>query len=70
MMFELAKPLKFKVQSTSWDENWDAIPAFAAFCREGSHQGMSVAEAYTPYAVLRRCGDDVSIEIVGQMLRP
>jgi hypothetical protein len=56
--------------SNYWDDNWDAIPAFAAFCREGAHQCMSTAEAYTPYAILRRCGDDITIEIVGQMLRP
>lgn len=53
-----------------WPNNWDAIPAFAAFCREGASQLMSTAEAYTPYAVFRRCGDDIEIEVVGQMLRP
>lgn len=53
-----------------WNDNGEVIPAFAAFCREGAHQEMSIAEAYAPYAILRRCGDDIAIEIVGQMLRP
>jgi hypothetical protein len=53
-----------------WSDNWGAIPAFAAYCREGAHQCMPIAEAYTPYAVLRRNGDDIAIEIIGQMLRP
>lgn len=53
-----------------WLENLDAIPAFAAFCKEGSHQCMDTFEAYTPYAVLRRQEDDIDIEVVGKMLRP
>jgi hypothetical protein len=52
-----------------WHDNGDAIPAFAAFCCEGAHQELSVAEAYTPYAILRRSNDDITVEIVGQMLR-
>lgn len=53
-----------------WDDNGEAIPAFAAFCREGAHQEMSRGEAYAPYAILRRAGDDIEVEVVGQMLRP
>lgn len=53
-----------------WEDNGIAIPAFAAFCKEGCHQDMKMAEAYTPYAILRRNGDEVDIEIVGQMYRP
>lgn len=37
-----------------WEENGEAIPAFAAFCKEGCHQLMRTSEAYTPYAVFRR----------------
>ena len=48
----------------------DEIAAFAAFCKEGSHQCMAYAEAYTPYAVLRRREEEIEIEIVGKMLRP
>jgi hypothetical protein len=59
------------VEETSyWDDNATAIPAFAAFCQEGAHQGMSTREAYTPYAILRRRAEDIEVELVGQMLRP
>ncbi len=27
-------------------------------------------EAYSPYAIFRRQGDDLEIEVVGKMLRP
>ncbi len=37
-----------------WDENKNAIPAFAAYCKEGCHQDMDYLEAYTPYAIFRR----------------
>ncbi|VEP16960.1 conserved hypothetical protein [Hyella patelloides LEGE 07179] len=46
------------------------IPAFAAFCKEGSHQCMSTSEAYTPYAILTRTDNSIAVEIVGKMLRP
>ena len=48
----------------------DEIAAFAAFCKEGSHQCMANAEAYVAYAILRRRGQEIEVEIVGQMLRP
>lgn len=53
-----------------WSENHDAIPAFAAFCKEGSHQCMATYEAYTPYCVFRRLSNDIEIEVIGKMLRP
>ncbi|MBD2452184.1 hypothetical protein H6G76_34795 [Nostoc sp. FACHB-152] len=53
-----------------WDANRQAIPAFAAFCQEGSHQCMDISEAYTPYAIFRRQNEDIEVEIVGKMLRP
>ncbi len=52
------------------DDNDIAIAAFAAFCKEGSHQDMSMAEAYSPYAILRRKGEEIEVEIVGRMYRP
>lgn len=48
----------------------ELIPAFAAFCKEGSHQSMDYAEAYTPYALFTRTDTGINIEIVGKMLRP
>lgn len=53
-----------------WPDNFHAIPAFAAFCKEDCHQGMDTFEAYTPYAIFRRRDDDIEIEVVGEMLRP
>lgn len=53
-----------------WSDNGNAIPAFAAFCKEGCDQNMEISEAYTLYAVLRRLGDGIEVEIVGEMLRP
>ncbi|WP_144871873.1 hypothetical protein, partial [Hyella patelloides] len=43
----------------------EMIPAFAAFCKEGSHQCMSTSEAYTPYAILTRTDNSIAVEIVG-----
>jgi hypothetical protein len=51
-------------------ENHDAIPAFAAYCKEGCHQYMNTFEAYTPYAILRRQEYGIEVEVVGKMLRP
>ena len=51
----------------TWGPNSNAIPAFAAFCKEGCSQSMSAQEAFTLYARFRR---DEEIEVVGQMLRP
>ncbi len=53
-----------------WDNNYDAIPLFAAFCKEGAHQEMDETEAFTPYAFFRRGPLGVEVEIVGPMLRP
>ncbi|WP_019500815.1 hypothetical protein [Pseudanabaena sp. PCC 6802] len=53
-----------------WNDNGDAIAAFAAFCKEDAHQEMDGLEAYSPYAVFRRKESEIEIEIVGEMLRP
>jgi hypothetical protein len=58
------------VENPYWDDNGEAIPAFAAFCKEDSHQEMDGLEAFTPYAVFRRKGENIEMEIVGEMLRP
>jgi hypothetical protein len=58
--------------ATRWDSNEEAIPLFQAFCVDGS-QEASDGENYRPYCILRRSEsnpDDLSIEVVGQMLRP
>jgi hypothetical protein len=53
-----------------WNDNGNAIPAFAAYCKEGCHQDMDYSEAYSPYAVFRRKAAEIEIEVVGTMLRP
>lgn len=54
-----------------WDDNGDAIPLFAAFCREGCDQEMAGSEAYLPYALFRRQPDGTArAEIIGEMIRP
>ncbi|MBU8894050.1 hypothetical protein KRR26_00465 [Corallococcus sp. M34] len=54
----------------SWPDNREAIPLFAAFTREDCHQDMTPLESFTPYAIFRRTGTGLAIEVVGQMLRP
>jgi hypothetical protein len=39
-----------------WDSNGEAIPAFAAFCKEYASQEMDWLEGYSSYAVFRRKG--------------
>jgi hypothetical protein len=59
------------VNTRWWDSNGEAIPAFAAFCKEyASQEIMGWLDVYSPYAVFRRKGADIEPEIVGQMLRP
>jgi uncharacterized protein (TIGR02996 family) len=53
-----------------WDDNGTAIPAFEAFCREGSSQEGEISETYLPYAIARRDGDGVRLEVVGRITRP
>jgi hypothetical protein len=58
-----------------WEENGEAIPAFAAFCKEDCDQEMDRFEAYTPYAVFKRKltennETEIEMEVVGEMLRP
>lgn len=48
----------------------EMIASFAAFCKEGSHQGMDYTESYTPYALFTRSNEGIKVEIVGKMLRP
>ena len=53
-----------------FDENGDAIPAFQSCCREDASQESAVAEAYLPYAVVRRGKNDtLETEIVGGPIR-
>ncbi|MBD3562195.1 hypothetical protein H6S82_25605, partial [Planktothrix sp. FACHB-1355] len=68
--FSVGEQVQYEEEFLYWNDNGIAIPAFAAFCKEGCHQDMEMAERYTPYAILRRNGDEVDIEIVGQMYRP
>ena len=53
------------------DSNTTSIVAFAAYCIEACHQEMSMAEAFTPYAIARRSDSDgVDVEVVGTILQP
>ena len=53
------------------DSNEAAITAFASFCIEGCHQEMTPLEYARPWAILRRGdGDAVTVEVVGEMIRP
>ncbi len=61
---------EFKNGEYCWGNEEDTIPAFAAYCKEGSHQDMDYREAYSPYAVFRRKEEEVEIEVVENMLRP
>ena len=53
-----------------WEEDRNAIPIFAAYCKEGCHQEMEYLDTYIPYAVFRRKDEEIEIEVVGNMLRP
>jgi hypothetical protein len=46
------------------------VGAFEVFCRESAHQGMDRSEAYTPFAIARRVGERVEVEVVGHPQRP
>lgn len=48
-----------------------AITAFASCCHEISTQDRSLSESYRPYAIAKRgSADDVTIEVVGAVVRP
>lgn len=54
-----------------YGDNGDPIVvAFELFCREGSNQSMAESEAYAPYAIARRAGDRIELELVGVPHRP
>jgi hypothetical protein len=61
---------KMASEEYCWEDNGDAVPLFAAYCKEGCHQDMDYLEAYTPYAIFRRKEGEIEIEVVGEMLRP
>ncbi len=48
----------------------DAIPMFAAYCREGSHQDEDEADRLSPCALLVRAGDGSIVVDVWPQLRP
>jgi hypothetical protein len=57
----------------NWDANSSFIPLFAAFCKEDCDQEMDPSESFVPYALFTRgpAGPaDVSVQVVGKMLRP
>lgn len=70
---DIGRSLSEKLGDTwlSWDDNGEAIPLFAGFCKEACHQEMPTHEAYTPVALIRRGpGTILSTEILGVPSRP
>lgn len=53
-----------------WDSNGLAIPAFAAYCREGANQNMDYEDTCNPYAIFRKTADGIAVEVIGECLRP
>ncbi len=53
-----------------WEVNLEAIPLFAAYCKEGCHQDMDYLQAYSPCALFRRKGEQITIEVLEKQLRP
>lgn len=52
------------------DENGTAVPAFEAYCHESGSQEEDDAHNFRPYAVARKRGDAIEIEVIGELLRP
>jgi hypothetical protein len=61
---------QFEDEEYYWEPNENAIPTFAAYCKEGCHHDMDYLDAYSPYAIFRRKEEEIEIEVVGNMLRP
>lgn len=57
-------------QPIQWDDNGIAIPAFAAFCREGSDQESFNEADLSLFAIFRKTDEGIEIEYVGEMIRP
>ncbi len=54
-----------------WSDNGNAIPLFAAFCKEGGDQCFSPKENYLPYAIFKRDeSNQIETQVVGKMIRP
>ena len=54
----------------SWDDNGDSIAAFEAYCHEQGSQEEQLSHNILPYAVARKVGDAVEVEVVGRLQRP
>lgn len=59
-----------KLLWSNWPDNNDAIPAFAAYCKEGGNQEKSISENCTVYAHFKVKNNEVDFEVVGEMIRP
>ena len=67
----------FEISQTSigivykWDDNRMAIPAFAAFTKEGADQCSDLHDNYSPYAFFfKKDSGELDYEVVGKMHRP
>ena len=69
-LYHMDLELELYLEGYDWNCTGDAIPLFAAFTKEGSHQNMPPTESGTPYAVFRRSPTGVEMELVGEMWRP
>lgn len=59
----------FAHDQTHWDANGRAIQAFACYCQPDCHLGMSLGQIFRPYAVFHRHGEDIEVELVGEILQ-
>jgi uncharacterized protein (TIGR02996 family) len=53
-----------------WDDNGGSIQAFEAYCHESGSQEEPSSHNELPYAIARRVGDDVVVEVIGEVQRP
>ena len=62
---------EFDAYMRNWDDNGeDTIAAIAPYCHEVGSQEEPSTSNYLPYALARRVGDDVEIEVIGRVQRP
>src|SRR5688572_28632414 len=48
----------------------ELVPAFEAYCHERGTQGNDDADNYRPFALARRDGDRIEVEMIGRLVRP
>lgn len=54
----------------AWDDNGSSITAFESFCHEVGSQEEPSAHNYLPFAVARKVGERIEVEVIGKLQRP